>query len=181
MKKFLLFLFLYTGFMGCCGDVKSNWAVSDFSIAVLGEQNQVVENGEIVADSIQLLLDITPSFSMIEGVQNPFMSSAFATSCESDGHMGMSDRIVAMTLTSAFEFNGKEPGESLNQHVSYESTRGMIDWANDVEDNEFQFSRNTIFFVGDKPDISTQQQFKITMELQSGKIVESETVEFVWL
>ena len=178
----ILFTFLFAGIWGCCGDVKDNWNIDSFNILVFNQDDVRPSNNMLTADSIQLLIGLSASFVSEDNfnLQNPFMKSAYATSCEDDGHLGMDDKISAITVTSSTNFGTIAAGESLNDLVSFEQSRSMMDWADDIANKGFNFNQEVIFVIGQKPFDSQERTFIVTMDFESGKSVTSETEAFVW-
>ncbi len=182
MKKFILFTLLFAGIWGCCGDVKDNWNIDSMNILVFSQDDVAPSNNMLTADSIQLLIGLNASFVSNDAFnfENPFMATAYATSCESDGHLGMDDKISAITVTSNKDFGSIAAGESLNDLISFNRTETMMDWATDIRNKSFEFNQETIFVIGQKPFDTEERTFIVTMEFVSGRTVSGETASFVW-
>jgi hypothetical protein len=123
MKK-LLFILLFTGLLpyGCfCPELSLNYMrLKGFELSLYQNNQQELVAGSSLLPSDELGIRI--EFTQVEYIASVekcfFSASAYATSCENEGGLGRKSRIDSLTIRSDKLFNGKQPGESLNNYFT---------------------------------------------------------------
>ncbi|MCC6724264.1 MAG: hypothetical protein IT258_07100 [Saprospiraceae bacterium] len=181
-KKVILVLVLFSGILGCeCFNAGTEWNIKDFAISIVDNQNLSPVNGVIEGDSAQLIIIFEAEF--VEATTNPLkglINSAYATSCEEPGDDGLKDEIASFIVTSNSDFNGIEPGGSLNEKLAVYGRKPLEQWISSSASWMFSYDRMVELIFIEKPEASSTHIFTVKIEMESGKIIEQNTDEIQW-
>ena len=138
-------------------------------------------NDTIRTDSMLLVLSFGQELltDNIHLGPNPFMSSAYATSCPEPGELGMKDELVDIEITSSLPFNNYLAGASLTPMLSIDGI-SLQAW---IERKGFnQYYQNTWFitFPTKPSNNSHTHDFKIRLIFNSGRIEELQLGALTW-
>ncbi|GJM32806.1 MAG: hypothetical protein DHS20C18_18070 [Saprospiraceae bacterium] len=144
-------------------------------------QGVPADQGVIEGDSILLGVLFSPEFiGSVQGFANPFIPSAYATSCSPDGGLGLKDPLTAFTLTSNEKFNDFEAGTSLNEILSVYGEKTIEEWLADADTWEFEYMSRANIVITEKPVDIAIRKFQIKMIFESGIVLEKESEVIQW-
>lgn len=182
MKKLIIFCLIFSGCFGClCSDISPKWNIDDFDISIYDLNYNSPTNGIIEGDSIQLRINFSPEF-VESGFYNSFslINSTYATKCQAPGYEGLQDQIINFTTTSNSIFNEFEADESLNSIIRVQGELTIDEWISDSENWNYDVINQADLTITEKPLTSQTHEFKIKIEFESGKILESKSEEIQW-
>ncbi len=182
MKKLILMLVFVSGIFGCiCSDVKDKWNIADLELSVSDKDFNNPVAGLIRGDSINLEIRFVPEF--VDGNSfnsNPFINSLNATSCDDDGKKGMKDGISNFNVTSDSLFNSFQAQESLNSIIRVSGVTPIDDWLSDSDEWIFLRNETALLTITEKPTSTFVGNFIVTIEFDSGNVVEVKSEEIKW-
>lgn len=185
MKKTLLSLFFATGLFGLlvscfCKDVNPYWNITDFTIEVLDANRAPLVNNQYQGDALILNIDMDTYFHA--NTYNPFVNSCYATQpCPRDGHRGMKDPVVAITITSSEVYNGIPAGQSLNQFARAQGEFTLDELINSRQFFTFEYYEQHLEIrLTQKPTDNAVHTFTVKMETDAGHSKEAQTTAITW-
>jgi hypothetical protein len=187
MKTTLLCFLLVSGLFGlsfsCCGDRPSYWNLTSFQVEVMDfDRTTLPINDTISTDALILALSFGQEFlsDHINLGSNPFINSAYATSCPDYGELGMKDELVAIDITSSAPFNNYLPESSLVPML-FVGSQPLQDW---IDNKSYNYSYSDVWhlLLPEKPSASSNtHDFKIRLTFDSGRVEEVQLGALTWI
>ena len=122
----------------------------------------------------------------------PFLGSAYARSCPSEGSKGLKAAVAEVVLTSTGLFNGVVAGQSLNGFVrcSLGNSIGrsgadfplsqLADSLNSNKDQGLRLNRPVFLRISPKPTDNARQQFQLRVRGGNAPDLTQTTPEIIW-
>ena len=184
-KSLLIITIMVSGILSCCTDVIPYWNIDDFTIKFDDGTRNYVEEGTIISDSLIIQTDLEVDFLSDNWTNNPFINTAFAFSCEPDGHKGLKDKMTSITFTSNQDFNDIASGNSLNSLITLDNPEFVfldtsLEKLPQQLNQTFFYYSNLEFVIKEKPTNNSTHQFTISMDFESGKNVTTTSKDITW-
>lgn len=186
MKTTLLCFLLTSGLFGlsfsCCSGIPEYWNLTSFQVEPMSfDQSSRLVNDSITTDTLVLKLTFGQEFlsDNISVGPNPFLSSAYATSCPSPGELGLKDELVDIEITSSVPFNNYLAGTSLTPMLFIHGTP-IQDWIDNKRYNKSYLNNWPILFPIKPSTNSNIHDFKISLTFDSGRIEEVQMGALTW-
>jgi hypothetical protein len=100
--------------------------IKGFNLSLYQNERELAAGSSVLpSDEFKIRIDFT-QVEYTSSVEKCFFpASAYATSCENEGGLGLKSRIDSLTIRSDKLFNGKQPGESLNSYFTHHNPGSM--------------------------------------------------------
>jgi len=183
IKKYLLVVvIMVSGILSCCNDIQPHWNIDDFTISFVDDRGLLINQNSTTTDSLSLRIVLENSFLSNVWVENPFINSAYALSCDPGGYDGIKDKLSTITFTSNQDFNNLVAGEKLNDVIisnHYDGSTTIEELIENLNDGYGAYYE-LLFKVTEKPTNNKSHRFTITMDFESGKNITTTSREFTW-
>jgi hypothetical protein len=186
MKKAIICLVLSTGILGfllssCCRNVLGYWAINDFKIEIVDEDQNPPLNNQITTNTLFLNLVLDTDF-VAEATFNPFGNACYATQrCPYEGELGLKDRLKNIIVSSNMDFNNYPAGTALDSLVLVggDSLASWIDMLK-LEPYEFYTPGHIPLQLTERPTNNLMHVFTISIEQASGRVLTMESDTITW-
>ncbi len=191
MKRLFLIFLLSSGSLGLlitacdfCKDIKPYWLPEKVDLNLLqANRDTIMENSVFERDTLLLSIHYNPTFltATHSSWQNYFTNPVYALKCSPEGYMGIKQEVVSFELISNIPFEGIEAGESLNAKLfDLQGNNFDIEKLNEDLSNENWPILNTYFRLIRQEPQEELRNFKLTIQLSSGQVLESTSSSIIW-